>query len=111
MRNKLLFIKLIHTAVFVFMSACLVYILYCGITRTYNWTLLLAISAILINGLALLLNRFRCPLTTLARKYGAEEGSVSDILLPTWMARNLFRSAAVLFAAGLIILGTGYFAE
>jgi hypothetical protein len=63
--NRLFFIKSIHTIIFLFMSACLIYILYCGITETYNLLLLLAISAIVIEGIALLINRGRCPLTTL----------------------------------------------
>ena len=91
------------------MSACLVYILYCGITKTYNWALPLAISAVLINGLALLLNHGRCPLTTLAEKQGAEKGSVTDIFLPVWIARNVFRVSTVLFTAELVLLGIGFF--
>ena len=93
------------------MSACLIYILYCGITKTYDWTLLLAISAILINGLALLLNHGRCPLTTLAEKQGAEKGSVTDIFLPQWIARNVFRVSTVLFSAELVLLAFRYFIE
>ena len=91
------------------MSACLLYILYCGITRTYNRALLLAISAIFIEGFALLLNHGRCPLTTLAEKSGAEKGSVTDIFLPPWIARNVFRFSAVLFTAELVLLGLVYF--
>ena len=91
------------------MSACLAYILYCGITKTYNWALLLAISAILIEGLALLLNQGRCPLTTFAEEHGAEKGSVTDIFLPAWIARNVFRISTVLFTAELVLLGIGYF--
>ena len=109
MLNKIFFIKSIHTAIFVFMSACLLYILYCGITKTYNWALLLAISAIFIEGLALLLNHGRCPLTTLAEKSGAEKGSVTDIFLPQWMARNVFRLSTVLFTVGLVLLAFRYF--
>ena len=88
----------------------LLYILYCAITRTYNWILLLALIAIMINGLALLLNHMRCPLTTLAEKLGAEKGSVTDIFLPQWMARNVFRVSTVLFTAELVLLALGYFA-
>jgi hypothetical protein len=32
---------------------------------------------------------FRCPLTGLAEAAGATSGSVTDIYLPTWFARNL----------------------
>ena len=34
-------------------------------------------------------NGFRCPLTGLAERYGATSGSVTDIYLPKWFARNL----------------------
>ena len=91
------------------MSACLAYVLYCGITKTYNWTLLLAIGAILIEGLALVLNHGRCPLTTLVEKYGAEKGSVTDIFLPGWIARNIFKGSTVLFSVGIILLAFRYF--
>jgi hypothetical protein len=32
---------------------------------------------------------FRCPLTGLAERAGAASGSVTDIYLPTWFAKNL----------------------
>jgi hypothetical protein len=32
---------------------------------------------------------FRCPLTLLARRLGAENGSVTGIYLPAWLARSL----------------------
>ncbi len=109
MLNKLFFIKLIHTIIFFFMVSCLIYVLYCGLTKTYNWALLLAISAILINALSLLLNHGRCPLTTLAEKHGAEKGSVTDIFLPAWIARNVFRVSTVLFSTELVLLAFRYF--
>ena len=108
MFKKLFIIKFIHTAIFYYMLACLIYVLYCGITRTYNWLLIIAISAILIEGSALMLNHWRCPLTTLANKYGAEKGSVTDTFLPKWLARNVFKVSAVVFIASLILLGFGY---
>ena len=91
------------------MSACLIYILYGGITKTFNWILLIVIVAIFVEGIALLLNKWRCPLTTLAEKYGAEKGSVTDIFLPPVIARNVFKVSTVLFAAELVLLGIRYF--
>ncbi len=91
------------------MLACLLYILYAGVTRTFNRVLLLAIAAIFIEGAALILNKWRCPLTTLAEKYGAEKGSVADIFLPAIIARNAFKWSTVLFTAELILLGIRYF--
>lgn len=34
-------------------------------------------------------NGFRCPLTELAERYGAERGSVTDIHLPKWFAQKI----------------------
>jgi hypothetical protein len=34
-------------------------------------------------------NGFRCPLTELAERYGAQDGSVTDIYLPKWFAHNM----------------------
>ena len=68
------------------MLACLFYILYAGVTGTFNLVLLLAVVAILIEGAVLILNKWRCPLATLAERYGAKKGSVVDIFLPTTLA-------------------------
>ena len=79
MSNKLFFIKSIHTFIFFFQVACLVYVLYAGITRTFNLFLLLAITAIFFNGLLLLINRGRCPLTTLVPKKRTPKKAPSQI--------------------------------
>ncbi len=71
--------------------------------------LLIAIIAILIEGLALILNKWRCPLASLAEKYGAEKGSVTDIFLPDVISRNVFKITVVLFPAELILLDIRYF--
>ena len=109
MLNKVFFIKLVHTLIFFFMVACLGYILYSGITRTFNWVLLVALIAILIEGTALLLNKWRCPLTTLAEKYGAESGTITDMFLPKFITRELFRIGMVLFSTELVFLAFRYF--
>ncbi len=91
------------------MLVCLLYILYAGVTGTFNLVLLIAIIAIFIEGIALILNKWRCPMTTLAEKYGAEKGSVVDLFLPAIMARTSFKWFTVLFVAELILLGIRYF--
>ena len=110
MLNKKVFaIKSIHLALFIIMSISLFYILYCGISGTYDWTLLTAICILLINGLAIVLNRGRCPLTTLAEKYGAENGAITHLILPKWAARYVFKFFTVVAAIEVVLLGFGYF--
>ncbi len=108
-RKKIFAIKFIHSIIFLFMVACLGYILYCAIARRYDETLLVALAAIFIEGLALLLNHGRCPFTTLAEKYGAANGAVTDIFLPDWLTRHTFKISTSLFIIELIWLAGGYF--
>jgi hypothetical protein len=107
--NKVFAIKLFHSFIFLFMVACLVYVLYCAIAGRYDWTLLFALAAIFMEGLALLLNRWRCPLTTLAEKYGAANGAVTDIFLPGWLTRHTFIISTIVVIIELIWLAWGYF--
>jgi len=107
--KKVLVIKSIHLALFIFMCVCLFYILYCAITGTYDWTLLAAMAFILIDALSIVFNRGRCPFTTLAEKYGAENGAVTHLILPAWAARHVFKFFIALFVVEIIWLGTGYF--
>ena len=112
MKNKKIFaIKLIHSVIFFFMVACLSYILYCAVVRRYDWTLLIALIAVSIEGLVLLLNRGKCPFTAMARKYGDPNGSVTDIFLPMWCARHTFKISMVVVVIEIIWLGWGYFSR
>ena len=110
MENRIVFVvKLVHSAIFFFVVACLGYILYCVIARRYDWTLLVALSVVCLEGLVILVNRGKCPLTGLAEKYGAASGTVTDIFLPAWFTRYVFRIAVIVVIIELTLLGVGYF--
>jgi hypothetical protein len=111
MPTKLFFIKFVHSIIFWWQVVCLGYLLFACITKTFNILVLLAIISILLNGLLLLLNKGRCPFTSMAEKQGAKRGSVTDIFLPDWVARNIFRVATPLFIIELIVLAIRYFSE
>ncbi len=108
-KQKVFIIKFIHSIIYFFMVACMAYIFYCAIARRYDWTLLLALAAIVIEVLVLVLNRGTCPFTPLAEKYGTEHGAVTDLFLPNWCARNTFRISAIVVVIELIWLAWGYF--
>jgi hypothetical protein len=40
----------------------------------------------------------------MAEKQGTSKGSITDIFLPDWVARNIFRAATPLFIIELVIL-------
>ncbi|MBA7666980.1 hypothetical protein ES703_75065 [subsurface metagenome] len=97
--KQVFFIKLIHSTIFFIMVICLFYILYATIIRKYDWILLTAIVMILIDGASIALNRWRCPLTTLAEKRGAADGAIT----------HMFKFFIVLYVIELVWLGISYF--
>ncbi|MEE8419104.1 MAG: hypothetical protein V3S02_03220 [Dehalococcoidales bacterium] len=108
MDNKVFLIKLVHSLIFFLMMASLLYILYSVITATFNLLLLFALAALFIEGITLILNNWRCPMAGLAERYGSESGTVTDIFLPSIIARNSFRIFSVVFALELILLAIRY---
>jgi predicted kinase len=65
------------------------YVLYAGLARRSDRRAAIAAAVVAAERLVFVGNRCRCPLTQLAARLGAEQGSVTDIYLPTWFARNL----------------------
>lgn len=82
-------VKAVHTLAWFSIESCVIYVLYSGLAgrtdRRAGW------AAAVVGGESLVFagNGFRCPLTGLAERYGAERGSVTDIYLPRWFAHNL----------------------
>ncbi len=97
-------IKAVHTAIFAYMSACILYLLYCSLKNRVTTATKLAIFSVLLEGVALFLNGGQCPLTTFAEDLGAEKGSVTDICLPDWLARRIFSLCTPLFIFSLGLL-------
>jgi hypothetical protein len=82
-------VKTVHTLAWFSIEACVLYLLYAGFARKTDRRA--AIAAAVVGGETLIFaaNGFRCPLTDVAESLGAESGSVTDIYLPGWLARNL----------------------
>jgi len=98
------FIKLVHTAIFLVMTACVIILFYTGIMNCLSGWTVIAIVLLLIEGIVLIFNKWQCPLTIWAEKLGAEDGSVTNIFLPRWLADRLFSICAPLFVIACIIL-------
>ncbi len=107
--RELFFVKLVHSVVFWFQVEGLVYLLYAGLARAFNWIIFIPLASILLNGLLLLLNNGRCPITTYAERRGAIRGSVTDMFLPDCIARNTFRVSTVLFSGEVVLLAVRFF--
>ena len=108
MKSGIVIIKAIHSLIFFYMAACLVYILYAAIAGDFSVILVIALLSIVFEGAVLLLNKGTCPLRSLAEKYGSENGAVTDIFLPGFIARNIFRVSFPLFILEVIFLAARY---
>ena len=82
-------IKSVHTLAWLSIESCVLYILYAGFARRSDKRAALAGAVVTGEALVFAGNGFRCPLTGLAERYGAESGSVTDIYLPRWFAHNM----------------------
>ena len=81
--------QVIHTLVWMSIETCIAYLLYSGLTRRSDRRAAIAGAVVVGECVIFAANGFRCPLTDVAESLGAEAGSVTDIYLPTWLARNL----------------------
>ncbi|HEY1985937.1 MAG TPA: hypothetical protein VGG85_11030 [Terracidiphilus sp.] len=101
--RDLVVIKLIHTAVWVFMVGCIVGV---PIAAMLNRLLVGALlsGVVLVECLVLAFNQCRCPLTDLAGRCTDERADNFDIYLPLWLARYNKTIFGVLFTLGEFIL-------
>lgn len=82
-------IKVVHTTAWFAIESCFSYVLYSGLAKRSDRRAALAGGVVAVECLVFAANGFRCPLTAVAESFGAERGSVTDIFLPRWLARNL----------------------
>jgi len=77
-------IKAAHTLAWFSIESCMAYVLYAGAARRTGRGAALTGAVVAGESLIFAANGFRCPLTLLAEKIGAADGSVTDIWLPRW---------------------------
>lgn len=97
-------IKLIHTIIWLVMASASFYILYAGITNTFNLTLYISIILLILETLILMFNKWTCPLTPMARKYTKEKSDNFDIYLPNWLAKYNKFIFGTIFCTGMILV-------
>ena len=85
----LIALKAAHTAIWFGVEANVGYLLFAGFRRRSDRRAAIAGSVVAVESLVFLGNGAHCPLTGVAERLGAERGSVTDIFLPAWLARNL----------------------
>jgi hypothetical protein len=87
--RRLALIRGVHTAAWFSIESCVGYLLWSGATGRSDRRAGAAAAVVAGECLIFAADGFRCPLTGLAERAGATSGSVTDIYLPAWFARNL----------------------
>jgi len=88
-RAALAAVKLVHTLAWFSIESCMVYVLWTGFRGQSDRRAAIAAGVVATESVIFAANGFRCPLTQVAERVGAERGSVTDIYLPRWFAHNL----------------------
>lgn len=82
-------IKTVHTLAWLSIESCVVYVLLAGLAGRTDKRVGIAGAIVAGESFVFAGSGFRCPLTEIAERYGAERGSVTDIYLPKWFAHNM----------------------
>ncbi|MCX6498666.1 MAG: hypothetical protein NTU93_07670 [Arthrobacter sp.] len=82
-------VKAVHTFAWFTIEAAVAYVLYAGIRGRSDRKAGVAGAVVFAETAIFAANGFHCPLTAVAKRLGDATGSVTDIYLPKWFARNL----------------------
>lgn len=85
--TKFMLIKVVHTLVWIFFNVVIFYMLYAVLADKIDKWLWICFGLVILEGLTLLLFKFFCPLTIMARQYSDSTSDNFDIFLPNWLAR------------------------
>ena len=103
---RLRYIKVLHTAIWIFFNVVIGYMLYAVIVNKIDKWLWICYGLIILEGLTLAACKMYCPLTLWARKYSNSEKANFDIYLPNWLAKHnktIYTSIVVAIAVFTII--------
>ena len=108
-RTKLTLTRTVHNAVYVVMTVSVFAMLYAGVTGVRGSWLTAAIAFAVAEAVVYAVWGFRCPLTLMARKYGAppEKGYALDTVVSPRAAGLMFRALTAVGVVGLVLVFLG----
>lgn len=96
-------IKAFHSLAFLVIQSCILHRVYSGARGRSDRRAVLAAGIAIGEAAVYTANGFRCPLTSLALRYGARSVSVTEIFLPPWLAANIARVYTPLLVLGVLL--------
>ena len=102
--SKLIAIKILHTAIWIFYNIVIFYLLYAVISNKIDKWIWIGLGLIALEGFILLVFKKICPVTLIARRYSASTKHNFDIYLPDWLAKHNKLIYSIIVLIILIIL-------
>lgn len=102
--QKLFFVKLVHTIIWVFFVCVIGYVVYAGIYNQIGTTVWIAIGLVILEGIVILMNDGKCPLTDIGGRYTTDRNDAFDIFLPNWLAKYNKLIFTSIFAVGVVLV-------
>jgi Na+/glutamate symporter len=102
--RKLFILKITHTVIWALFVLMIGYILYSGIRNRIDWFTYLSIAAVIVEGIILLIFKWKCPRTGIARRYTDSQEINFDIFLPKIIAKHNKTIFTTLYIIGIIIV-------
>lgn len=104
MNRQLLTIKLLHTLIWAVLASATLVVFYAGLFNHVNVYTWISIAMVIMEGIVLVIFKWSCPLTGIARKYSDSTKDNFDIFLPNWLAKHNKAIFTTLFLAGLVLV-------
>jgi polyferredoxin len=104
---RLRFVRTLHTIIWAFFAGCVVVIPVLAWAGMFSHASIF-IGIVLIEVLILAVNRWHCPLTTVAARYTGDRRDNFDIYLPEWLARHNKLIFGTIYMAGIFLTLVGW---
>jgi len=102
---SLTLIKIIHTLVWLFFNAVLIYLFFAIVRNKIDKWIWIGLGSFVLEGILLLIFKNTCPLTIIARRYSNSAKDNFDIYLPNWLAKyNKIIYSALLLVIILLLI-------
>ena len=89
---------------FVVLSVVLILFLYQVLADRITSLTWIAVGLFTMEGIVLIVNGWKCPLTAYSEDRGSMHGQITDRVLPKWFADRVFVIYGGLYAVGVLLL-------
>lgn len=102
--TKLLYLKWLHTIIWVFLAGNIIYVFLAGIFGFIDNYVYFSIISVFVEAFVLLIFKWRCPITVVAEKYTKNNEVGFDIFLPKIIAKYNKNIFTTIFMIGLVLI-------